>query len=133
MEITHKGRITDITPQTITVEIISESACSACHAQSLCSLSESTRKIIQVPFDFRDWELGQEVDVCMRRTMGFKAVWIAYVIPLFVMFAVMMTLTALGVPELWCGLGSIVAVALYYFAIFLFRNRLRNQYTFYIK
>lgn len=131
-EISHAGRITEITPDYISVEIISESACSACHAASLCSLSESKTKIVQVPFDFREWTLGEEVDVFLKKTMGYKAVWISYVAPLILLFAVLMGTKYFGMAELYSGLSAIGAVALYYLVIWLFREKLRNEYTFYI-
>lgn len=132
MDISHTGRVKEITPEWITVEIVSESACSACHAASICSLSESVTKEIRVPFDLRDWEIGEEVEVCLKKTMGYKAVWISYVAPLILMFATILATSAAGVSELFCGLSGIGVVVLYYLVIFLFRNTLRNEYTFYI-
>lgn len=132
-EIAHEGRIVEITPQAITVEIVSSSACSACHAKGLCGVSESTVKKIQVPFDFGQWSVGQEVEVFLKKTMGYKAVWIAYVAPLGVLLAVLLSLMSAGLSELLSGLAAIAAVALYYFVIWLLRSRLRNEYTFYIR
>jgi len=132
MDISHTGIITQITPTQITVEIVSESACASCHAASLCTLSESVKKEVQVPFDFREWSIGEEVEVCLKKSMGYKAVWISYVIPLVVLFAVLMGTTKAGVQELFSGLWAIGAVALYYLVIFLFKEKLRNEYTFYI-
>lgn len=130
--ITHTGRITDITPQWISVEIVSESACSACHASSLCSLSEMEKKTVQVPFDMRDWSIGEEVEVCLKKSMGYKAVWISYVIPLFVLLAVILVAGSFAVEELFSGLFGIAAVAVYYLVVFLLRDTLRNEYIFYI-
>lgn len=132
-EIAHEGRIVEITPQAITVEIVSSSACSACHAKGLCGVSESTVKKIQVPFDFGQWSVGQEVEVFLKKTMGYKAVWIAYVAPLGVLLAVLLGLMSAGLSELLSGLAAIAAVALYYFVIWLLRSRLRNEYTFYLR
>jgi len=132
--ITHRGRIIDITPETTTVGIISESACASCHAKALCSLSESKSKTIEVPT--RGWDSfkpGDEVDVVLRTSMGFKAVWLSYVIPLFVLLAVLMTLLQFGKEELVSGLAAICAVAVYYLVIWLFRGRLQNEITFSIK
>ena len=39
-EIQHTGEIIDITPDFTTVKIIASSACSGCHAKSLCGMSE---------------------------------------------------------------------------------------------
>lgn len=127
--ISHRGKIVDITPEFTTVDIISESACSACHAKSLCTLSESKTKQVVVPT--RGWipfEPGEEVNVQLKATMGLKAVWLAYVVPLFILLAVLLGLHAAGLGELASGLSSIGAVALYYLVIWLFRKKLQNEY-----
>lgn len=132
--VAHKGKITSVTPQLTTVEIISESACSACHAKGLCSMSESTAKLIEVPT--RGWdtyEVGQEVNVVLKASMGHKAVWVAYVAPLIVMVAVLMTMLALHAGELAAGLAAIGGIALYYSVIWLLRDRLRDEYIFTIE
>lgn len=129
--VAHKGRIVKITPQFTTVEIISQSACSSCHAAGLCGMSEYTKKAIEVPT--RGWdsyEVGQEVNVVLKASMGHKAVWIAYVAPLLLMVAVLLALLAAGVGELAAGLISIGAVGFYYLVIWLLRERLKNEYIF---
>ena len=133
-EITHRGRIVSITPEYTTVEIVSESACAACHAKSLCSLGDSKVKQVEVPT--RGWDnytVGQEVSVVLRATMGHKAVWLAYVVPLLVMVAALLGILSAGGSELAAGLGAIGAVATYYAVIWLLRDRLRKEYVFNIK
>jgi len=133
-EITHKGRITDINPVYTTVEIISESACSACHAKGLCGVSEAVKKEIHVRTSGWDtYAPGDEVTVVLKASMGHKAVWVAYVFPLFVLLTVLLLLSTLGASELAAGLGGIAAVAVYYFCIWLMRNRLKNEYSFNIR
>ena len=133
-EITHRGRIVSITPEYTTVEIVSESACAACHAKGLCSLGDS--KVKQVELPTRGWDnytVGQEVSVVLRATMGHKAVWLAYVVPLLVMVAALLGILSAGGSELAAGLGAIGAVAAYYAVIWLLRDRLRKEYVFNIK
>jgi len=132
--IIHRGKIIDVNPEITTVEIISESACSSCHAKSLCSLSESKSKTVEVRTrGWEDFQPGDEVDVVLKASMGFKAVWLAYVIPLFVLLAVLMTLLQLGKAEILAGLCAIGSVALYYFVIWLFRGKFQNEITFSIR
>lgn len=131
--ISHEGRIVDITSQFTTVEIISASACSSCHAAGLCGVSSAVTKVIQIPTTTGNWKEGQIVEVCLKRSMGFKAVWLAYAIPLAVLLAVLLGLNAAGVGELASGLIAIAAVGVYYLVLWLFRDRLRNEYSFYIK
>ena len=133
-EISHRGRIVSITPEITTVEIVSESACAACHAKGLCSLGDSKAKQVELPT--RGWDnygVGQEVNVVLRASMGHKAVWLAYVIPLIILVAALLGTLAAGGSELLAGGVAIGAIALYYLVIWLLRGRLRNEYIFNIK
>ena len=132
--ISHRGRIVKVTPEFTTVEIISSSACSACHATGICGMSEYTKKAIEVPTRAWDhYETGQEVNVVLKASMGHKAVWLAYVAPLGVLLAVLLGALGLGAGELAAGLGAIGGVAVYYLFLWLFKDRLRNEYVFAIE
>lgn len=132
--ITHKGRITAIDPDVTTVEIIAESACSSCHAKMLCSVSEMQTKTVLVRTSaWSPHNIGDEVEVALRKALGYKAVFIAYGLPLVVLFVCIMILPFLGVNELWTGIGALCAVAVCYLFIYLFRNKLGKEYAFYIK
>ena len=133
-EISHRGRIVSVTPEQTVVQIVSESACAACHAKGLCSLGDAKVKEISLPT--RGWDNfapGDEVSVVLRASMGHKAVWLAYVVPLLVLVAALLGTLAAGGSELLAGLVAIGAVALYYGVIWLLRERLRNEYIFNIK
>ena len=132
-EISHIGKIVSIDPDFITVEIVAESACASCHAASLCGTLDATHKAISVPATIGNWEVGQDVQVFLKRSMGFKAVWLAYAIPLLVLLVVLLGLNYAGMGELASGLIAIVAVGVYYLVLWLFRGRLQNEYSFYIK
>ena len=133
-EIIHKGKVVEITPEFTTVEIVSESACSACHARGLCGVSESKRKAVRVPSSgWMNLSVGDEVNLSLKASMGHKAVWLAYVLPLFVMLGVLLALTASGVGELASGLLAIASVGLWYLVLWLFRKKLQNEYIFKIK
>ncbi len=133
-EISHKGVITAITPELTTVDIISTSACAECHAKGMCGISESKVKSISVPTDpYTERQVGDEVDVVLKKSMGLKAVWISYVIPLFILMILILSLSSVTVHEVYAGLGAIAGVALYYLIIYLFRDRLSKDFVFYIK
>ena len=93
-EIVHDGRIVEITPDFTTVEIIASSACSGCHAKGLCGMSEEQEKIIMLPTSgFDDYKVGDQVKVMTKMSMGLKAVWISYVIPLAVLMILILSLS----------------------------------------
>ncbi len=132
--VSHKGKIIGITPKTTSVEIISESACASCHAKGLCGMSEHSSKVIEVPSDpFVIYELGEEVNVVLKASMGHKAVFIAYVGPLIVLTAVLLGLLGLGAAELVAGVSAFAAIAVYYLFIRLLRDRLKSEYVFKIE
>lgn len=132
--IKHRGRVIAVGADYTSVEMVVESACSACHAKALCAMSESENKVVEVPSSaYALVEVGEEVNVCLKSTMGHKAVWLAYVAPLAVMIASLFVILSLGGSELAAGLGSMGMVALYYFIIWLLREKLRSEYVFKIE
>ncbi len=133
-EISHEGTIIEITPEFTTVEIVARSACAECHAKSMCGVADETTKVIMIPTDpYASYELGDKVSVMLKKSMGFKAIWISYVIPLFVLLALMLTLLAFHVHEVVAGLVAIGGVLLYYLVIYLLRDKIANDFVFYIK
>ena len=133
-EIRHSGKIREITPDFTTVQILVSSACSSCHAKGLCGMSEEEEKVIMVPTDpYAEHNVGDEVQVLTKMTMGLKAVWISYVIPLAVLMILILSLSPVIANELILGLVALAGVAVYYFGIWLFRDRLSNEFVFYIK
>lgn len=97
-------------------------------------MSDVSEKAVEVPTDpYASYGVGDEVSVVLKASMGMKAVWLAYFIPLLVLLAVILGLMGLGVAEVPAGLAGLGAVALYYLLLYLFRDRLKNEYVFTIK
>ena len=133
-EISHKGKVLTITPETTIVEIVSESACASCHAKGMCSLGDVKTKIVELPTSpWNKFEPGDEVDVVFKASMGHRAVFLAYVIPLVVMVLVLLGASFFNLSELNSALAALVAVALYYFCLYLMRGRIKKEYIFNLK
>ena len=133
-EIVHAGRILEITPDFTTVQIIVSSACSSCHAKALCGMSEEEEKVIMLPTDpYATYNVGDEVQVCTKMAMGLKAVWISYVIPLAVLMILILSLSGVIESEVYRALTAIGGVVVYYLFVWLFRNKLSNEFVFYIR
>lgn len=132
--IAHDGIIVEITPDFTTVEILSSSACASCHAKGLCGMSEEEKKLIMVPTDpYTVYSEGQQVKVMTKKSMGLKAVWISYVIPLLILLILILSLSSVIGNEAYVGLAAIAGVALYYFVIWLLRDKLESEFFFYIE
>ena len=132
-EIRHSGKILEITPDFTTVQILVSSACSSCHAKGLCGMSEEEEKVIMVPTDpYAEHNVGDEVQVLTKMTMGLKAVWISYVIPLAVLMILILSLSFVISNEFLRGGVALAGVGAYYFVIWLLRDKLSDQFEFYI-
>ena len=133
-EITHTGKIIEITPDFTTVEIMVSSACASCHAKGLCGMSEEEEKVIMLPTDpYATYKVGDQVQVYTKMSMGLKAAWISYVIPLAVLMILILSLSDVIESEALRALAAIGGVGIYYFFIWLFRDKLANEFVFYIK
>ena len=133
-EIKHTAKVIEMTPEFTTVEILVSSACSECHAKGLCGMSEVQEKVVSLPTDpYATYNVGDQVQLCTRMSMGMKAVWISYVIPLAVLMILILSLSAVFENDAAVGLASVGGVALYYLVIWLLRDRLKNEFVFYIK
>ena len=132
--VSHTGKIVRITPEVTTVSILQHAACGECHAAGLCGMADLAEKTVDVPTDpYAFHNLGDQVEVLLKASMGMKAVWLSYAIPLVVLLGTVLLLMALHVPEVPAGLTGLAAIGLYYLLLYLFRNKLKNEYIFTIK
>ena len=132
--IEHKGEIIDITPETIVVEIISKAACNSCVSKSACMVGDAESKIVEVDnHGYQFFEIGETVNVILKRSLGFKALWLSYVIPLIILLVLLVSLSGYGVSELIIGLVIILSLAVYYFLIYLFQDKLKKEFIFTIE
>lgn len=132
--IEHEGVVADISETHICVEILSKSACAACHAREVCAAGDSRTRLVEIPLSVSvlasDYKVGDKVNLILSPSLGTSAVWLAYVAPLGVLLASIAGLSLAGLDELYVGLCSIGAVALYYAVLSLFRSRLSRIFTF---
>ena len=129
--VAHKGTVIEITENNIRVEIINKSMCAACHAKGFCSAGDTKEKVVDVAYmNNGEYALGDVVEVVMKRSMGFKAVWISYVIPLAILMIFLLTLQRFDLTELQAGGCALLAVCLYYVVIYLLRDKIANKFVF---
>lgn len=133
----HEGVVTDISDTHICVEILSKSACSSCHAKTVCAAGDAETKAIEIPLSLSilssGYKVGDKVNLVMASSLGTSAVWLAYVAPLALLLASLATFSFAGVGELYVGLCSIGVVVTYYLVLSLFKDRLSRIFTFSIE
>jgi positive regulator of sigma E activity len=130
--IEHEGIVQMSDNRSVTVKISSASACSGCHAEGSCAVSGREDKLIDILGKY-DVLPGQSVTVLMKKSMGYTAVMVGYVIPIILVVAVLIILGSLSLPELVAGLGSVAVLIPYYLVLWLFRKRINSNFRFTIK
>lgn len=129
--IKHAGRVLSVTSVQTKVEIQAQTACAACHARAVCGASNGESRILTVRRpDDGTVKPGDDVNVVIRQGQGFKAVFIAYLVPLFILLVLLLTLPLFFENELVTGLGALGFVALYYLVLAQFRDRLNSGFVF---
>ena len=117
---------------TALVRIVQTSACAACKAKAMCASAESAEKEMTVVLlGDEQWAVGNEVEVMVQQKMGWKAVVLAYLLPFFVMLAVMLIGNAIwAVREEILGTVALCAMAVYYLVLGMFKDKLQKEFSF---
>lgn len=125
-----RGIIESIKDNRITVRIDRASACGHCSAQGLCNLADLAERIIEINNSTHVFSVGEWVQVTMSRSMGNKAILMGYFIPLVLLIATLLTLTACGLADWIAGLVSLLILVPYFILLYIFRERLKKTFTF---
>lgn len=121
--IQHRGRVESVEGDKVVVVVAQQTACAGCHARGVCGEKGKERRIEVVTPYAAEYVVGESVIVAlMRPSMGFSSVVWGYVLPLVVLLAALFGVKIFGVEDGPAALTSIVAVALYYVAIYFMRN-----------
>ena len=129
--IRHAGKVVSVSGSQLKVEILAQTACAGCHTRAVCGASDGRTRVIPVRRqDDGSIAVGDDVDVIIRQGQGFKAVLIAYLIPLFILLVLLLTLPMFFENELVTGLGALGFVALYYLVLAQFRDKLNSGFIF---
>jgi sigma-E factor negative regulatory protein RseC len=133
-KIAHEGTVREVFGNSVDVAIVSEAACGSCKLKKACGMDESREKMITVfTPDASLFRVGQRVEVVMKQALGYWAMAVAYVVPVFVVLAALAVLVRIGVPELISGVAALVFLAIYYFLLYLFRDRIGKTIRFEIR
>ncbi len=127
--ITHRGIISKITNGIITVSILENIHCDACSAKAACGAAESGVKEINIDDNAQNFELHETVEIVIKKDLGLKAVFWAYVLPFFLMIATLI-IASNFFQEWLAGLFSLLILIPYYLMLYIFRNSYKNVYYF---
>ncbi len=131
--IEQQGIIEKIENGTARVMINSFSACSSCHSKETCGSNDLQQKEIVVKVPENQFKTGDMVMVSLKQALGYRAVLLAYVLPFSVIIFLLILLTQLGLSETLVGLMCLLFVVIYFYILYLFRNRHQKTFQFTLK
>lgn len=132
--ICREGIIRAINGDDISVEVIVSSACSGCHAKSICIPSDRRKEVITVKnARHEDYRVGETVELLLETSAGNKAVVLAYVLPLLVLLALLFGCYALTGKELLSVGVGVLGVIVYYLVLKSFSKGVERGIEFGIR
>ena len=122
--IEHLGRVDAVTPNDIRVVIVSQSACASCHANGACTAS-----VVVITKSNHNYLVGETVKVLLKQSLGFKALFLGYILPLIVII-VSLFVFSLYMSEGSAGFLSLLMLVPYYTILFMFKKAITKQFNF---
>lgn len=127
----HEGIVQSIEGLNVTVKMTVNSACSGCHAKSICGAADSRDKVVVAQnVNGADLAIGDTVTVEMRQTLAMKAVVICYLLPFIILFASFCLMYMVSSIEWLNVLVALSLTALYYIILWFFRKKIEKKVTF---
>ncbi len=127
----HEGKVVKISENTVHVEIVVSEACHQCKGKESCMAFNSKERIIDIDCSNpQDFKIGENVEVKMDTSLGFKAVAYAYVLPVIFLIGGLVIGTQLIKQELIVVLISISILVLYYLLLYLLRKKINRKFKF---
>ena len=123
----HEGIVSKISNSSITVSLKGNLHCEACNAKSACGVSDSDSKEIEIQAPTQALELNENVEVFLKKDLGLKAVFWAYVFPFILLFAVLL-IGSRVYPEWIAGLLAIGILIPYYSLLYAFKNSFKKAF-----
>jgi len=132
-EVSHSGIVQEVGADgKIKVSIVSKAQCVSCQLNNSCSASDLKEKIIEIDNFGGVLKIGEMVDVTLKESTGFKALFLGYVFPFLILFTTLITLSQYSDNELLVGLVSLSTLIPYYFAIYLLQNVIKKEFSFFV-
>jgi positive regulator of sigma E activity len=129
-EVTHIGIVKQVEKGGIRVSIVVQSGCASCEIKGTCNMSEQKEKELDIDCNPSEYHTGQRVEVHLKESQGFHALFIGYILPFLILIATMFILSTFTSNEGIIGLSAIGSLAAYYTTLMLFRNNIKKKFTY---
>ncbi len=132
--IRHQGVVERVNGPHIQVRIVQVSACATCSIKGHCTSSDTKEKLIDIyTSQAKAYQPGDQVWVVGQLSMGWWAVFLAFVIPLVLLVTTLFMAHGYTQDDLSSVLIALPVLAFYYLTLWLFRAKMSHKFAFYIE
>ncbi|GAA4804710.1 SoxR reducing system RseC family protein [Litoribaculum gwangyangense] len=117
----HSGFISKISSKSIFVTLEENVHCESCHAKGSCGVSGSSTKEIEVLNSKDSFKINEHVNVVLKKTLGLKAVFFAYLLPFTLMFLTLI-IASNYLTEWMAGILALSILIPYYIILYFLKN-----------
>ena len=133
-QIIHPGIVKSISGNDLQVSIIAQAGCASCTLKGACSVSDAEEKIIDIyvenPHDYKN---GENVDVFFKQSLGFRALFLGYLMPFLILVVSLIILMLITQKELLSGVISLMLLIPYYLILYFSKDKIKKTFAFSIK
>ena len=131
-EIAHEGSVQQADGNSVTVLLSPRTNCAGCLEKNSCNISGKENKMVTISGNF-NVRPGDSVIVSMKQSIGYFALFLGYLLPLFLVVLLLVLLLLFSVNELLAGLLSIAVLIPYYMLLIVFRKEINKKISFTLK
>lgn len=123
----HSGVVSEIHGSSIIVSLDNNVHCESCSAKGVCGVSDSASKEVEVIDLEGSFTLNEPVKVMLKKELGQKAVFWAYIFPFLLMLLTLVT-ASLFFAEWIAGLLALLILIPYYGTVYALKDYFRKTF-----
>ncbi len=124
----HPGVVKEIRGRDVFVELLRTSACGSCESRQHCELAEKQYQTLIFHDQPEDFTIGEEVNIILEASEGFKALFFAYVLPLGLVVFSLLVFSGITTREYLAGGGALLMLVPYYILLHVLSPRLQGSF-----
>lgn len=125
----HSGVISKLKGASVVVSLDENPNCDGCRAKSVCGISDSPSKEVEIFQAVGSFKPNQRVEVVLKKSLGHKAVFWAYIFPFLLMVLTLLT-ASMFFAEWMAGLLSVLILGPYYLLIYALSDYFKKTFQF---
>ncbi|MBT8272089.1 MAG: SoxR reducing system RseC family protein [Flavobacteriaceae bacterium] len=123
----HPGKVSGVSGDSVIVTLDQNVHCDSCRIKSACGMSESRSKEIEVSNSAEPFSMNEDVNVVIRKDLGLKAVFWAYVFPFILLISVLLV-SSIFLSEWQAGLLALGVLVPYYIMLHYLDSFFRKKF-----